>query len=141
MCGSAGTGSYTQYVIADNDKNGANDRVYLYGTSVDSNVAAAKTAYIASVFPSIDLMINPSSETRLKRFRELEIAADHDGMTNLELVAWYDYFKFDPPVSSAIYQKGRAMAFSSTSQQYIKADVLGMGRIALSLQAPAPARD
>jgi len=134
------TGSYTQYVIADNDKNGANDRVYLYGTSVDSNVASAKTAYIASVFPSIDLMINPSSETRLKRFRELEIAADHDGMTNLELVAWYDYFKFDPPVSSAIY-KGRAMAFSSTSQQYIKADDLGMGRIArYRLQAPAPSK-
>ena len=33
------------------------------------------------------------------------------------------------------------MAFSSTSQQYIKADVLGMGRIArYRLQAPAPGK-
>jgi len=133
-------GSYTQYVIAHNDDNNGSTRIYLYATSVDSNVAVIKNAYVGSIFPSIDFMINPSSETQLKRFRELEIAADHEGMTNLELVAWFDYFKFDPPVSSAVY-KGRAMAFSSTSQQYIKADVLGMGRIGrYRLQAPAPGK-
>jgi len=135
------SGSYTQYVIADNDKNGANDRVYLYATSVsDTNVASAKTAYIASIFPSIDIMVNPSSETKLKRFRELEIAADHEGMTNIELVAWFDYFKFDPPVSAATFA-GRSIVFTSTSQQYAKADVLGLGRLGrYRLQAPAPGK-
>lgn len=135
-----GSGAYKTYVIADNDKSGSFDRLYLTDVAPSSTyVAVGKTAYIGSVNPEADFVVNPGTETEQKRYREIELVSSGNGNSDVEMNVWFDRFEFDPAVSAAA-TKGRALAFSATSQ-FIRADLLGMARfLTMRLYAPKPGR-
>lgn len=128
-------GSYTQYVISDNTA----DTIYLEKSG--TTITVGLTVYLGSIFPFLDLMMNPGTESDWKRFSTTEVASAHEGMTDAEIVMWIDNKDREPAVSDALY-KGRAFAFSAVTKQFLIFDTMGAGRFArMRFQAPKPGKD
>jgi hypothetical protein len=133
-------GHYRMYVISDNDSDGANDRLYLLNAP-GGTVTAADDVYVASINPSIEVMVMPEGPTLQKRFGFIDIAIGESGMTELRVNSWFNNIKFDPAVSAADI-KDRTITISAVENQFVSFDLGGLGRVArMQFFSPRPSKD